>query len=979
MSAEGSLYASYRTLGLVCDGATPTCAPTVHQLGTATFITTPTSAGTSLHLYDAELQLKRVSKPFPRDWQALPHMSHIVSTQHFTFLALGSSIAGLENLRPAALWKLHDAPVTALAVVADLLISTCEQSRLVAVTLPSRPESLSSTPKISADITLPQSFVASHIVHPPTYFNKVLLGARDGRLLLVNLRTRRIIHTFSGFNSPVTALVPSPVPDVVAIATQSRDIYVHNIRFDETVTTFCHASSWATHVSFRTDSVPTLVSADKEGNLYVWDLSERSLRTQTANIHPGGFAYVGFLPSEPILVTAGVTDNALKLHVFDTPDGAPRLLRAREGHRLPPTLVRFSGRDGCMMISSGLDRELRLVSVVREARNREFAQRVVEKRGGKARKRRRVQAGVEKGDRAAELGTRLPPVVYLATNELRQRDGDFANVVTVHEGLEQAYTWRVQDGASAAHVLEPPIRPEMYRLAFKGGKEGGKEGKGKKVKRKTKPEDKVATCVVITPCANYAVVGSRDGRMHAYNMQSGRHQGEYKDSTLKPETGTESLAPTAWGHAHESAIVDLAVDACGDALVSAAAADNTLKFWSLHARRLDGNSITTLAAISKVTWCKASDLLAVACHDFSIYVYDASTRKLARSFDGHRGFIADLCFDPPGRRVLSASMDGTVRTWDLPSGRIIDTLNCGEAPTSIAVAATGEYLATTHVNSLGISLWVDKTKFGSLLSHMDEGGEEDVEEDATIAVDDEQDSAEEIDLSPHLKTSDPKVSSDLRRDERSVPKALSKHVATLSSKPITHWSLLSNLQAIKERNKPREPAKKPESAPFFLPTVKGLKLQFDTSQTKDGSLPDEHDGKAPKMSEQLKGAESEDDWANSEFGRLVAKEKYGSAAVLLRELDASGVDLQIRTVHGKAARRNAAIFFTEQLGNPHEYELTQAHLSVFLGSQGTLLARDEDGTSVLQGLLEAQDDAWQRLRSSFDSVLNLSGHFSGQV
>ena len=37
------------------------------------------------------------------------------------------------------------------------------------------------------------------------------------------------------------------------------------------------------------------------------------------------------------------------------------------------------------------------------------------------------------------------------------------------------------------------------------------------------------------------------------------------------------------------------------------------------------------------------------------------------------------------------------------------------------------------------------------------------------------------------------------------------------------------------RNKPKEPPKKPKSAPFFLPTVAGLETKFDFSKENQDS------------------------------------------------------------------------------------------------------------------------------------------------
>lgn len=752
--------------------------------------------------------------------------------------------------------------------------------------------------------------------------------------------------------------------DVVAVGMVDGRISLHNFRVDETITTFHHnvntpsndpsplLANGVVSITFRTDGVENMLTADSLGNICVWDLPSRSLVSSLRGVH-NEIHFALFLPSEPVFITAGV-DNALKIHLFDHGSSEPRLLRARQGHHLPPTLIRFAGEDGLHMVSAGLDHELRLVSAVHDARNRPF--RPPTQLSAPQRKRLRIQENKEVGERA--VSNRLPLVHALACNTARNRDGDFANVVTLHEGLQQAYTWRLQDGASHHHVLTPPPHPEMFELTFKKSKSVGKKRKKEKVVN----VDSTATSVVLTPCGNYAIVGSQDGRIHSYNLQSGRHKGVYQLEN--------SLTENSWGYAHHGPVVALSVDSCGDTLVSAGAEDCTLKFWNLHDRHESGDCIVTSSNIRNLSWCSTSDLIVIACQDFCLYVYDGSTRKLARHFKGHCGPIVDVCFDHQGRRVLSASMDSTVRTWDLPSGRLVDTMACADAPTSISVAPGGDYIATTHVNDLGVNLWVDRSKFLPLSSVSIEYSSSAVSE-GSVVVDD-------APLDEEVKKCTENVV-DVADDEFGRPKPLSRDVVTLSCHPTSHWTVLSDLQAIKERNKPKEPVEKPQSAPFFLPTVKGLKMEFDTS----GILREASGKKSAKACSDKEGKENgdvnEEDWANSRFGKLVAREEYDSAAQLLRNLEPSGVDLEIRTLEGQMTRRKACVFFEKMLQCPQDFELTQAHLSVFLKSQGIALAKDDEGSRLLNALLESQAAAWESLRSNFESVVSLSGYFSGQV
>ena len=74
------------------------------------------------------------------------------------------------------------------------------------------------------------------------------------------------------------------------------------------------------------------------------------------------------------------------------------------------------------------------------------------------------------------------------------------------------------------------------------------------------------------------------------------------------------------------------------------------------------------------------------------------------------------------------------------------------------------------------------------------------------------------------------------KDSAGAPVPIVPNLATLSMLPRTQWLNLVHLDTIKIRNKPIEPPKKPEAAPFFLPTMKGANAGrdpvFDTSQAR---------------------------------------------------------------------------------------------------------------------------------------------------
>lgn len=994
MVNKKALYQPYMSLGLVCDGNYTGCAPTSHQQGLSFFLTTPVDGARTLHLYDINLRLKGVSKPVPSSWcppSSSRAFSHIAAYELLTFAVIDNVIGVFHRLTPFTVWRSQDAEIIQLAVIGDVLVSIDSEANLIVWKLPTSAKDMpSKSGHIAAQIVLPSDFVVSAITHPQTYINKILLGAKDGRCMLVNLNTRKIVHIFDPFSSPITVLEPSPVVDVVAVGTQNGDVHLHNIRHDETVTSFHHSQTSADTptddmydyqvksavraISFRSDGIETIVTADAAGNVFVWDLNEQRLCSEARSVHPNGVMFAEFLAGEPILVTTGRSDNAVKVHVFDDQNDDARVLRSREGHHLPPTCVRFCGQDGLSMVSAGMDRELRLVSAVNDAKNRSFSQSIWDRRGPKAKKRQRRSHKTEAGDTPANMKRFLPHVTGIATRNTKERDEQFANIVTIHSGLKEAYLWRFQDGSSCNKLLKPPPRPVKIDLAFKRGEEKISK-KRKKIERyKQATDEAVGTSVAISPCGNFGIIGLSNGRIHLFNLQSTDHQGVFNESS----EGTKTVSPPGdasgdqqeWVRAHEGSVSSICVDGCGELVASVGTGDRTVKFWNLQTRKASGESITLPHNALKMIWCETSSLIAVAMEDFSILVYDVPTRRLARHFKGHEATIVDLCFDLSGRRIISASMDGSVQTWDLPSGCVVDVMRCREVPTSVSVGCNGDYIATTHANSLSIRLWLDTTRFGPVRDFID--GEVDMVGD--MIEDGETEVGEELDAELD-------ISGDEKNSGRELT-ALSDTIITLSSRPTSAWTVLSNMREITERNKPVAPPKKGDNAPFFLPTVKGLTMKFDVGESGEaeedgGSEEEEGKGRVREVSSNWEIGGEEDNL--SKFGRLVVGGKFDEAGRFLKEGNPAEVNAELRGLTGQRCIVQAAKLFIRALRERSSFELTQAHLSVFLSSQGRELGESDEGLTLLGELSELQAEAWKSLRGTFDSVNCLSAFLSGQV
>lgn len=194
-----------------------------------------------------------------------------------------------------------------------------------------------------------------------------------------------------------------------------------------------------------------------------------------------------------------------------------------------------------------------------------------------------------------------------------------------------------------------------------------------------------------------------------------------------------------------------------------------------------------MAAVTGIRYSKASELVAFSCDDLSIRVVDLETRKLVREFWGCVGQVNDFIFSNDGRWIIAASMDSVLRIWDLPTGHLIDAFRVSNTCVSLAMSSTGEFLATAHAGSIGVSLWSNRGLFMPV---------------STKNID--EDTIEEIPMTPSESGAGlvEAAFTDIDgADETEGPvlasEQLQKDMVTLSLVPRSRWQSLLHLDSIK--------------------------------------------------------------------------------------------------------------------------------------------------------------------------------------
>ena len=132
-----------------------------------------------------------------------------------------------------------------------------------------------------------------------------------------------------------------------------------------------------------------------------------------------------------------------------------------------------------------------------------------------------------------------------------------------------------------------------------------------------------------------------------------------------------SLKPLHHLRAHKHKVMTVAVAADGR-IAATGGWDKTICIWNLAT----GGLIRTIrqpTPINTLTFIGASRLLAAGGHDPVIRIVNADTGRYKGNLEGHRMGITQLNASTDGKRLLSASIDKTMRLWDMETFGEIQT------------------------------------------------------------------------------------------------------------------------------------------------------------------------------------------------------------------------------------------------------------------------------------------------------------------
>ncbi len=192
--------------------------------------------------------------------------------------------------------------------------------------------------------------------------------------------------------------------------------------------------------------------------------------------------------------------------------------------------------------------------------------------------------------------------------------------------------------------------------------------------------------VAVSSDGKRAITGGRDQSMILWDLENAKEVRSFKvqrggvwDVAFSPD-GTKALA------------------GCGDGFVRLWDLDSGKELLALEAQK--GGYAWTVAFTpdgKQAVTGGGNALLELPTTDESLRLWDLTTGKEIRQFQGHTKDIRRVAISPDGKQLLSGSFDGTMRLWDIQTGKEVKCFNGpGHFVESVAFTSNGKRVICSY-------------------------------------------------------------------------------------------------------------------------------------------------------------------------------------------------------------------------------------------------------------------------------------------
>ncbi|OII74731.1 beta transducin with WD40 repeats [Cryptosporidium ubiquitum] len=936
----------------------------LEKLGDEYFIVVAT--GHYYQVYDLDqLRIKYISQ------RTGNRIENLAAKHETVFVSMGNIIEGY-NRHEKTFEVEHKSKVKGMLVLGELLISWDKGTIIV-----SELASSSRRCEILLDMDVSEEIVT--VLHPVTYLNKVLV-VTSKKCELWNINTRKLIHRFSSIQDvlnnskniktkledsdqqKIITAVTSSHPDVVGIATKNGMIYTLDIANDLVLLSLEHMpeQKGVTSISFCSEKA-ILISGCENGDIVLWDLENARVLSILNSVHESEVVKVQFVPGVSMFVTSG-RDNALLEFVIDNQNSPPRELRSRRGHLSSIIKAKFydalpeKSRDLLCISNFKNCGYLGKTSTIQQHQNRIFSQNSLKKKFN---------------EKYQFPFNRLPTVIDMSFAE--SRHFDWPNIVTIHQGMHEVFVWSGHNFALTPKLITLE-NIQRFDKQSKNNSPSNFVSHGLTAKKKSLP---LAKAVSVSGCGNYVIVGYSDGSIHRFNLQSCTHSGQ-----LTFPENSEINQPTM-------EILSIHISHSTMALCILRDLDNYyLSAWSIKPIKYLNTKIilSRVSILSNVEGQEAfvsklfGYLLAFGFSDGRVILYDFQSQVISREFQCGNHTILDITMSSDNRWIVISTKNSELFIFDIISSNLLDWIKFKSPAICCVFDHSDAFLITSHDQSKGLlSVWANKHVLSVSVEieglsnppsepyYIDDPPNRVLyfeDSDQTLKNNKESTKASDSD---HSNLSD----SDLPENGDSDPSLTDGKLMSFSGIPFSTLQAILFIDEIKERNKPIEPPKKPESAPFFLPNttefssaVHKLSKEINQDESISKDLSESRDPSSPLKTELQELLAKKVSLNDSDFFLKITK--------LLKSKSPSGVNLLLRQLgplSGGSFEEIAQMihYFNISILNRTDSELIQTYLNIFLTIHSTTILENESEFKDIQDIVLKLN---KLVKNDWDSLQN---------
>jgi WD40 repeat protein len=262
-----------------------------------------------------------------------------------------------------------------------------------------------------------------------------------------------------------------------------------------------------------------------------------------------------------------------------------------------------------------------------------------------------------------------------------------------------SYNWVAGDGNFInTFVITPCGRYYLIPVPFFGGTMSLWDiGKARIIKRLWEQKE-VASTVTFSRDGKLAVTESggllADSKLRIWDIENARQV-----ITLSTKSG-EALEELDTGKTDNPLGIDIPIQDKFHLIMNLAKRLKTINTKELYGHAVFPQSTAISPEGRYVLTGSGANFLG---QNYTLKLWDLKSRCLSKTLSGHTNRITAIAFSPDGSKALSADKIGTVRLWDIPSGKLLATLISLKSGKWCALTPDGRYTSNSPGDLEGVS------------------------------------------------------------------------------------------------------------------------------------------------------------------------------------------------------------------------------------------------------------------------------------